>query len=72
MKKSMEDLVDSIDGLIQLRLDWKVSSHREEYGRIIKQQKIVIGACLDILLIELKQVMLKVTEEATKLAMKEL
>jgi hypothetical protein len=56
MKQSMQDLTDNIEELIRLKVDEpKYPENEREFKELIKQQKIVIGTCLNVLLIEVKR-----------------
>ena len=54
MKQSRQELMDNIEVLMELKIREAISNQKEEYVSMIKQQKVVIDACLNIILIETK------------------
>lgn len=63
MKQSMQDLTNNIEELIKFKMD-EQEYPEHECKKLIKQQKIVIGACLNILFVEIKKELIDCIQEA--------
>lgn len=67
MKQNRQDLMDSLEELIKMKIVQEQSNHGDQYESMIKQQKVIVGARLDLLLIEVKHEIAEMMVDVTNL-----